>query len=74
VPPKHLQERTAIGSRSTTLVGEKGQEVTRALVGHVLGLNSLSKLGPAAGYADDGTLLLHVDEATFDALDLNGND
>lgn len=52
----------------TTLVGEEGERVTRALVGHALGLTRFASLGDAASHAEDGTLQLRVDAATFDAL------
>lgn len=73
--PKRVREtaRTAVGE-STTLIGETGQQVTRTLVGHVLGLNSLAKLGSAAEYSEDGSLVIHVDGATYEALNLTGGD
>ncbi len=73
--PKHVREsaRAAVGE-STTLLGETGQQVTRTLVGHVLGLNSLAKLGSAAEYSEDGSLVLHVDGATYEAMNLTSSD
>lgn len=73
MPQKHLERGALVGGTSTTLVGEEGQRVTLALVGYLLGLKPLGDIGPAAGYSEDGTLVLRVDEATFDALDLNSS-
>lgn len=68
--PKHLEKAPKLDSGTTTLVGKEGQRVTLALVGHYLGLNKLTDVGPAASYAEDGSVSLQVDEATFDALEL----
>ena len=71
MPQKRLQQVAGVQHNSATLVGQRGQHVTRVLVDHVLGLNSLEELGDAASVSDDGAVVLRVDEATFEALELD---
>ena len=58
------------GLEVATFIGDEGQLVARALTRVALGLESPSSLGPACDFAEDGTLRLTVDEATFAALGL----
>jgi hypothetical protein len=55
----------------TTLLGEEGRSVTRKIFEHTMGLRDDIDLGAASSKTNDGTLLLYVDQATFQALELD---
>lgn len=63
---------TASAVESTTLLGSTGERVAKDLAAYAMGRKSMSAMGPGIDRAEDGTLRLTVDRASFEALGLLG--
>jgi hypothetical protein len=57
-------------AESATLLGDRGEELVRALGDYFVGKASIADLGPAVDRAPDGTLRIKVDRESFEALGL----
>ena len=55
-------------AESTTLLGDRGEDLVRALGDFFVGKASLDDLGPGCDRAPDGTLRITVDRESFEAL------
>ncbi len=56
------------GTEAATLLGDKGEDLVRAVGAFLVGNASLADLGPGCDRAPDGTLRIKVDRASFEAL------
>ena len=68
---RSLASEAPVVAAPVSLVGPGAERIVRGLVDYALGLQPLPEMGGACDYAPDGTIRLHVDQVTFEALELN---
>jgi hypothetical protein len=56
---------------TVTLLGPEGEEFARKLSAYFIGQTTLKDLGPGCDIAPGGTLRMHLDQASFEALELH---
>ena len=66
--PDQNQQRTR---ETVTLLGSEGEQFAHKLAAYYVGKVSLEELGPGCDIAPDGTLRLHLDQASYEALELH---